>query len=231
MGKSIAQHWPLWDLPTRLGHILFIVAMLLAWWSAETQRTDLHKWTGYSVLVLVMARLFWGFLGSKPSRFATFMKSPAAAFNYLFSPADTRATSLSNKVAIGHNPAGGWSVLLMLLLLLLQSFSGLFNSDDILFNGPFYHLLESEWQDRFGVIHEYAFDALLALIALHIAAVLFHTFRGANLLTPMLRGSAEDRYSDEPPKPAWWWFAMLLVFGVALWAAVQSAPQPTNQWF
>lgn len=205
--------------------------MGLAWWSAETQRTDLHQWTGYSILVLVIGRLLWGVFGSKPSRFATFLKTPGVVFRYLFSPAKDSSVSTLDNAAIGHNPAGGWSVVVMLLLLFVQSFSGLFNSDDILFNGPFYHLLESEWQDRFGLIHDYAFDALIVFIALHIIAVLFYTVRGTNLLLPMIRGSSDERYSDEPPKPSWRWFALLLIVALTLWAAVQSVPQPTSQWF
>lgn len=231
MEKSTGKTWPVWDLPTRLGHGLFIVAMLLAWWSAETQRTDLHQWTGYTIFVLVISRLIWGLVGSKTSRFATFLKGPRTVTSYLFSPAKDTPASLPNYKVVGHNPAGGWSVVLMLSLLLVQSLSGLFNSDDILFNGPFYHLVESDWQDRFGVIHDYAFDALLVCIALHILAVLFYTVRGKNLITPMIRGGADEAYSDEPPTPSWRWLVILLLVAVALWAAVQSAPQPTNQWF
>ncbi|MEM8497730.1 MAG: cytochrome b/b6 domain-containing protein [Pseudomonadota bacterium] len=231
MEKSTGKKWPVWDLPTRLGHGLFIVAMLLAWWSAETQRTDLHQWTGYGIFVLVISRLIWGFVGSKPSRFATFVKGPRTVIDYLFSsPEDAQASLPSHKV-VGHNPAGGWSVVLMLSLLLVQSLSGLFNSDDILFNGPLYHLVESEWQDRFGVVHDYAFNVLLVCIALHIAAVFFYTWRGKNLLKPMILGADDDVYSDAPPKPSWRWLAILLIVAVALWAAVQSAPQPTSQWF
>ncbi|MFK7732742.1 MAG: cytochrome b/b6 domain-containing protein [Pseudomonadales bacterium] len=231
MEKSTVKPWPLWDLPTRLGHGLFIAALLLAWWSAETQRTDLHEWTGYVILVLVVSRLVWGIVGSKHSRFATFLKSPPAAFNYLLSSAKERSESAIDNKVVGHNPAGGWSVVLMLSLLLLQAVSGLFNSDDILFSGPFYHLVESDWQDRFGVVHDYAFNALIICISLHVMAVLFYTYRGKKLIVPMIRGGAADRYSDEAPKPSWRWLAILLIVALALWAAVQSAPQPSNQWF
>ena len=230
MEKS-TKPWPLWDLPTRLGHGLFIVAMLVAWWSAETQRTDLHQWTGYTILVLLIARLVWGFVGSKPSRFATFLKSTVVTFKYLFSSANESGEPTRHEKVIGHNPAGGWSVVLMLFLLLLQAGSGLFNSDDILFNGPFYHLMESEWQDRFGLIHDYAFDALLICIGLHIGAVVFYALRGQNLITAMIRGGTDEQFSDEPPKASWLWLAILVVVAVAFWAAVQYAPQPTSQWF
>ncbi len=220
------ERWPLWDLPTRLGHGLFIAALLLAWWSAETQRTELHQWTGYSLLVLVVSRLVWGIVGSKPSRFSTFLKRPSTVYKYLFTSADN-AQAFSS----GHNPAGGWSVVLMLFLLFAQAFSGLFNSDDILFTGPFYHLLDSEWQDRMGVIHDYAFNALIACVALHIGVVLFYYFRGTNLIADMIRGKTEDRYSDEPPRASWYWIIILILLAAALWAAVQAAPQPTSQWF
>ncbi len=230
MQNRIRKTWPLWDIPTRLTHGLLIAALILAWWSAETQRPDLHQWAGYSILVLVLARIVWGFIGSTPSLFSTFLKSPQNVWRYLFDRTQNKP-SIEHARVTGHNPAGGWSVLVLLVLLFVQSVTGLFNSDDILFNGPFYHLLESDWQDRAGVIHDYAFDVLIAFIALHIVAVFFHYWRGRNLLLPMLRGKTQDCYSDQPPKASWRWLLVLLIFAAALWAAVQSAPQPTTQWF
>jgi cytochrome b len=69
----------------------------------------------------------------------------------------------------GHNPLGSWSVLVLLVLLLMQAISGLFNSDGIFFNGPLYYAVTSEWRDTLGLVHDVNFDALLVFVSLPLA--------------------------------------------------------------
>lgn len=210
---------PLWDIPTRLFHWLIVCCIPLAWWSAEEERYDLHQWIGYTVLVLVVTRIVWGFTGSRHSRFKDFVVGPVAARNYLRGQGQR-----SN----GHNPLGGWSVLLMLALLLLQAVSGLFNTDDVLFSGPLYYWADSGFRDAMGVVHDAAFNGLLALVCLHILAVLYHQYRRRdNVLQAMLRGRAAGREGTEAPV-SWWWAAIIVVLvALALWAGLEQAPSPT----
>ncbi|MCB1689561.1 MAG: cytochrome b/b6 domain-containing protein [Halioglobus sp.] len=210
---------PLWDIPTRVFHWLIVCCLPLAWWSAEEHRYDLHQWIGYSVLVLVATRIVWGFTGSRHSRFVDFLVGPGAVLSYL---RGGRASSA------GHNPLGGWSVVLLLSLLLLQAVSGLFNSDDVLFSGPLYYWADTGFRDAMGVVHDVAFNALLALVCLHIFAVLYHQFRlKENLVQAMLRGSAPGREGRARPV-AWWWAALLLgLLALALWWGLEQAPKPS----
>ena len=157
--------YPLWDLPTRVFHWSLPPLLALAWWSAENQRFDIHEWTGSAVIVLVGARVVWGLVGSVHSRFSDFIVGPRAILAYMRGRPGTTP---------GHNPLGGWSVLAMLLLLLAQALSGLFNSDDVLYNGPLYYAAETPLRDVMGVAHEWLFDILLALVALHVAVVAYH---------------------------------------------------------
>lgn len=209
----------LWDIPTRVFHWLIVCCVPLAWWSAEEERYDLHEWIGYTVLVLVVTRIVWGFVGSRHSRFADFIVGPRAVLAYV------RGRGSNN---VGHNPLGGWSVLLLLSLLLMQSVSGLFNSDDVLFSGPLYYWASSDFRDAMGVVHEVAFNTLLALVGLHIVAVLYHQFRlKKTLLQAMVRGSSKDRQGTEYPV-AWWWAALIVVLvALAFWWGLEQAPQPT----
>ena len=217
--KGSRQHvHPLWDIPTRVFHWLIVCCVPLAWWSAHEERYDLHQWTGYTVLVLVISRVVWGFFGSRHSRFIDFLVSPAVVRAYL----QGRGAS-----SAGHNPLGGWSVVALLLLLLTQAVSGLFNSDDVLFSGPLYYWADSGFRDAMGVVHEVAFNALLALICLHILAVMYHQMRlKEKLLQAMLRGSAEGRHGSEVPVA--WWRAVVIVavLGLALWWGLEQAPKP-----
>lgn len=210
---------PLWDIPTRLFHWLIVCCVPLAWWSAEEERYDLHQWIGYTVLVLTVSRVVWGFVGSRHSRFADFLVGPGRVIAYLRG---------HGAISVGHNPVGGWSVVLLLALLLAQSISGLFNTDDVLFSGPLYYGASSGFRDAMGVVHEAAFNSLIALVCLHILAVLYHQFRGEEkLLQAMVRGSAQGREGIAPP--ARWWRAagIVVVIAVVLWWGLKLAPGPT----
>ncbi len=100
-----------------------------------------HEWSGYTIIVLVVSRIVWGFIGSRHARFSDFLVGPARLREYLKGRPAASA---------GHNPLGGWSVLLLLTLLLLQAGSGLFNSDDVLFQGPLVLLGERRVSRRHG---------------------------------------------------------------------------------
>lgn len=214
---------PLWDWPTRIMHWVLPFLLALAWWSAENQRYDIHEWTGFSLLVIVGTRITWGVVGSVHSRFGDFVVGPRRVLAYLKGhPGDTP----------GHNPLGGWSVLAMLLLLLVQAVSGLFNSDDVLYNGPLYYAADVSLRDAMGAAHDWVFDILLGLVGLHVAVVAYHQWiRRDGMITAMLRGSAENRSGLRAPAP--WWLALLIAagLGLLLWWGLAQAPQPAPVWF
>jgi cytochrome b len=190
----------------------------LAWWTAETDNYDAHQWIGYTVLVLVVTRVLWGLVGSTHARFSDFVVGPRGVLAYLRGEGAASA---------GHNPLGGWSVLALLLLLLLQAVSGLFNSDDVLFSGPLYYAADTGFRDAMGALHEVAFNLLLGLIGLHLMAVLYHQFgRREPMVQAMVRGAAPGREGRAPPV-AWWWSLLLLAaVAAALWWGLEQAPQP-----
>ena len=216
-------HHPLWDIPTRLCHWMIALCIPLSWWSAQEGRYELHEWSGYTLIVLVLGRVIWGFIGSRHSRFSDFLVGPRKVLAYLRGQGSDSA---------GHNPLGGWSVVVLLALILVQAISGLFNTDDVLFSGPLYYAASSDFRDAMGVVHETAFNGLLALVGLHILAVLYHQFHGGEkLLQAMLRGRAPGR--EGRAAPAAWWLALLVVLciALALWWGLEQAPQPTPlQW-
>lgn len=210
----------LWDLPTRIFHWAVVICLPLSWWSAENENYELHQWLGYTVIVLVVSRVLWGFAGSRHSRFADFLVGPRRVVAYLQG---------REAAGAGHNPLGGWSVLALLALLLLQAISGLFNSDDVLFSGPLYYAANSEWRDIMGLVHEVAFDALLALVGLHILAVVYHQYwRKEPLLQAMMRGSAPGRSGREAPVPLWRALLIASLAAFALWGILQLAPPPPS---
>lgn len=174
-----------WDLPTRLFHWTLVILMIAQWLTAENSETmDYHVWGGYAVLALVLFRLIWGFVGSDTARFRDFLRGPGAALEY--------AKALRRGETphyLGHNPMGGWSIVAMLGLLLVQAGTGLFANDDILIEGPLYAWVSKGTSDWLTSIHKLSFNLLLLVIAVHISAVLFYLLvKRENLIHPMLSG-------------------------------------------
>lgn len=174
-----------WDLPTRLFHWILVALMILQWLTAEFgSAMDWHVWGGYAVLALVLFRVIWGFVGSDTVRFSDFVRGPGAALEYV--KALLRGET---PLYLGHNPMGGWSILAMLVLLLVQAATGLFANDDIMIEGPLYAWVSKGTSDWLTTVHKFNFNLLLLVIAVHVSAVLFYLFvKRENLIHPMLSG-------------------------------------------
>ena len=212
----------LWDLPTRIVHWSLVVLIPFSWWSAENHDLERHRWSGYAILGLLIFRLIWGFVGGSTSRFANFVRGPRTVLAY--------ARGTGEKL-LGHNPMGGWSVIAMLALLATQVGLGLFASDDDgLETGPLNHLVTYATAETITELHELLFNVLVAVIALHVAAVLFYLFvRRDNLVLPMIRGSkqldAEPISRPTMARPLVAIVAAVVAFAVMAWVS-KGAPLP-----
>jgi len=175
-----------WDLPLRVFHWTLVACVAGSWITHElgTQWFDWHRRVGYATLVLVSFRIGWGFVGPKHARFSSFVVGPRAILTYTRGIAER-----GGRTTPGHNPLGGLAVLAMLGLLLFQAVTGLFANDEILNSGPLYGYVSDGTSDRLTGLHKLAFDVLLALIALHLAAVAFYlVWKRIDLVRPMLTG-------------------------------------------
>lgn len=202
----------IWDWPTRLIHWLLVALVFFSWGSAEYGHLDLHRYSGYTILGLLVFRLYWGFVGSDTARFFVFVKGPSGIAKYLRSP---RADSV-----VGHNPLGALSVLALLMLLIAQVTLGLFAVDiDGLESGPLSHLVSFDGGRACAEAHEIVFNVLLGFIALHVAAILFYAIaRRVNLVTPMLTGktiASDDVQAGNVSAPL-----TRVVVGIAIAAAI-----------
>ena len=175
-----------WDLPTRLFHWLLVALVVSSFATGKIGGNWMlyHERCGEAILALLMFRIVWGFIGSSPSRFRTFLAGPTTVFRY--------ALTLFRQEAdhhLSHNPLGGWSVMAMLLALLIQAGSGLFANDDIATAGPLYKWVSKAASDRLTAIHHLNHDVIIILVVVHVAAVLFHlAYKKENLITPMITG-------------------------------------------
>lgn len=173
-----------WDVPTRLFHWLLVGLFGFSWWSAETGAMDWHRLSGSAMLGLIVFRLVWGFAGGSTARFASFLRSPLSVLAYLRSPSPQARRA-------GHNPVGGYSVMIMLALMLAQVGTGLFAVDvDGIESGQLSHLVSFDAGRLAAEVHEVSFTLLQVVAAIHILAVLFYlAVRKRNLVTPMIVGT------------------------------------------
>jgi len=203
----------IWDLPTRLVHWGMALLIPFSWWTAENGQMDRHRLSGYLLLGLLLFRLIWGFWGSAPSRFRAFVKGPFSVWRYV--------RSEGAREIPGHNPLGGWSVVAMLGMLSLQVGLGLFSVDEEGFeSGPLSHLLEFNSGRTVAAVHEKLFWLLVALIALHIAAILWYLLiRRKNLVAAMITGRMHPAEPVEQPRiaPAWRAVLAILIAAAAVW--------------
>lgn len=173
-----------WDAPTRLFHWAIVVLIAISYFSMKFDYVQVHYLSGYTVLTLLLFRLGWGIFGSETSRFRQFLRSPVAGVRHL---ADFSKREPDREV--GHNAAGGWMVLVMLLALAVQACTGLFAGDPIEGGGPFVDQIASGPQHLLSKIHDINFNIILGLMALHIVAILaYAAVKRHDLVRPMITG-------------------------------------------
>jgi len=196
------QKIKVWDGFVRFFHWSLVLLIGVLYFSGEEGWMDLHFVAGYSVLSLIIARLFWGFIGSDTAKLKALLHSPKAVVNSIKTSAHTR----------GHNSAGSYMVLAFFCLLLVQGLTGLMTTDDILTDGPLVQYVESSWVELASSVHKLNFEILLYAIALHILAIVVYRIRGKNLIKPMITGfSTESNIKNGQMKTGWWGFLILMI--------------------
>jgi cytochrome b len=173
-----------WDEPTRLFHWFIVVLIAVSWISADLGYMKVHLWSGSALLCLLIFRLIWGFFGSTTSRFSDFLRPPQHVIGYFRDLLGAEKPRYA-----GHNPAGGWMVLTMVLVVLVQVVTGLFSNDGIGFTGPLALRISSDVSDEITQIHGWIFFGILTFVWLHLVAIFFYYFvKRENLIQPMVTG-------------------------------------------
>src|SRR6201996_1345061 len=194
-----------WDAPVRLFHWLVVLLITAAYVTLKLNWIDWHVRVGETLLALVISRLLWGCFGSENARFRSFVASPAAALRHL-----RHLFRREPDVQVGHNPAGGWMVLLLLALLLAETLSGLYVNNDIADEGPLSELVPAWLANAISALHGLVWYVLLAAVALHVLVIaLYALAKGHNLLRPMLTGYKRLPSSVGAPRQAPAWLALL----------------------
>ena len=122
---------------------------------------------------------------------------------------------------------GAFSVFGLLALISLQLATGLFSNDDIAFNGPLSGLISNTLSNKLTGLHEFTVNILIALIVLHLAAIMFYVHvKKDNLIKPMITGWKEVKAGEGKPATG----GGLIAIGLALIIAVAAVYGGSGAW-
>jgi cytochrome b len=205
-----------WDLPLRLFHWLLVGSLSASWITAQIgyDVRQYHVWLGFWMIGLLTFRIAWGFVGPRHARFASFFPRPRLLIAHLRESFRGR-----DRQSAGHNPAGSLMVFALLMLIAIQAISGLFVDDDIFYAGPYASTASESVTDLMSTIHHNIINVVLALVAIHVAAVIyFSVVRKQALIRAMLTGrkSADVVSEQEEISGSRIWLAISVVIAVAI---------------
>jgi cytochrome b len=167
-----------WDPFVRIGHWTLAAAFATAWATGDEQ-ASIHTTAGYVVLGIVLFRLVWGFVGTRHARFRDFVTGWRPVREHLQGLLQGEAEATR-----GHNPAGGWMVIALLVGLLGMAGSG--------------YLMMLTGSEAFEDVHEGFANAMLALVLIHLGGALVTSLlTGENLVKAMLTGRKPATAKEE----------------------------------
>lgn len=214
-----------WDLPTRVFHWALVACVLgLAITGIVGGNAMVwHFRFGYTVLALLLFRIVWGLVGGRWSRFGAFIYAPQSVINYLKGRGKPEH-------GVGHSPIGAGSVFAMLGFLVAQVGTGLLSDDEIAFAGPLTRFVSNATVSLTTNYHKNIGKwVLLALVVLHIAAIVYYLIRKHNLVGAMLHGDKElvvvaPPSRDDTVSRAAAVLILAACSGVAYWVSTLAAP-------
>lgn len=196
-----------WDIFVRVFHWTLVLTVAGMYLTGE-HLNGVHVRLGYLLVLLVGSRIVWGIIGTRHARFVDFVYGPTAVMVYL------KSLLTGNPVHYrGHNPAGGWMVVVMLIALLITAYSGLktlaaeskgplaqnsaamvatvyaddnYEEDDDDRHG---HPSEKRMRKFWEEVHEAMTGVMAGLIAFHLLGVMVSSWlHKENLILAMLTG-------------------------------------------
>lgn len=191
---------------------MLVVCLATLFISVNAGWMNLHFYAGYAMSALLVFRLLWALVGTTYARFSGFDLSLKRVL-----PTLRELMSGQHESSAGHNAAGSWMVVLLLLVLAAQVISGLLYSDDVFWYGPWFFAAPEWAQELAARMHPRLPALILALVGTHIVAVLYHRFRlGEPLIGAMVHGRKPLPDADRSAISRVWLALSLLV--TAAWS-------------
>jgi len=189
-----------WDLFVRIFHWSLVAGVTTAavtGFFIGATAIDVHVWVGIGLAVLVIARVAWGFLGSRFARFATFVVGPRKVLHHIVELQEGTAGR-----HLGHNPLGAWMILAILAAIAFLAVSGLIVWGGIFAHGPLLGYYDYDDGVPVLLVHWWVALGLMGLIALHIGGTVFESLRvHENLVRAMITGFKEHGKDDDHSTP------------------------------
>ncbi len=175
-----------WDPLVRGFHWALVGAFLIAYLT-EDDFISLHAWAGYTISAALLIRILWGLVGTRYARFSNFVTTPKNAIRYAKDTLLLRA-----KRYLGHNPAGGLMIVVMIVSLIITVASGIAVYGAAEQAGPLaaaFAGIGEIWEDLLEDLHEFFANFTLLLAAVHVAGVLVESLiHKENLVASMING-------------------------------------------
>lgn len=184
--RAPQQSIRVWDPFVRIYHWLQASLIAVSWLTSDSLKT-VHKASGYTIAMLLVARVIWGFVGPQHARFSDFLRGPRAVREYLMQMVEGREARF-----VGHNPAGGAMVIALMGIVSVAAFTGWLQTTDAFWGSD---LMES--------LHGAMANLILVLVGLHVAGVVLASVRhGENLVSAMLDGRKAPPGADNMSEAA-----------------------------
>ena len=184
-----------WDPLIRFFHWSLVTAFAIAY-ITEDDFLTIHSWAGYFILVLLGIRLVWGFIGTRYARFTDFVYSPENIMRFLKDTLRFKA-----KHYLGHNPAGGAMIILLMSTLLMTTITGILLLGAEEHTGPVSHWFTQEggfWNDILEEAHEFFANSTLVLVFIHVIGVIAESLiHKENLVAAMITGYKRSKSNSE----------------------------------
>jgi cytochrome b len=204
--KEMENRILVWDLPVRLFHWSLALSFATAYITSESERWQLvHITSGYVLVALIVFRLIWGVVGSRYARFSEFVRGPGAIKDYLLG-----LLRLHPPHYTGHNPAGALAIVALLSLGLLTAAAGWATFNEL-------------GGDILEELHEGAANIMLAVVGIHVGAVLLSSLlHRENLVASMVNGLKRGS-ADLAISKSYWGVALavLALIGGTIFLAVR----------
>jgi cytochrome b len=170
-----------WDPLVRIFH-WSLVGFFTFSWITGGEWDDPHEISGYIIAGLLTFRLIWGLVGSHYARFRHFVHHPRVVVDYLGDIVAKR-----ERRHIGHNPAGGAMVVMLMIALAATAFTGWLQTTDMFWG--------VEWMQE---THGFLADGVMVLVVAHLAGVFVASRRhGENLPRAMITGKKRAPSGDD----------------------------------
>lgn len=161
-----------WDPLVRIFHWSLVGLFTFSFFTGDEWKSA-HILSGYAIGTLLAIRIVWGLVGTRHARFAGFIYSPRTILTFL-----KDSMSMKARRYVGHNPAGGAMVILLIAMI-----SGIVTTGYMMTTDTFWGI---EWVED---VHKALVYSTVGLIVLHVAGVVLASVEHReNLARAMITG-------------------------------------------